>query len=223
MTTRLVEYLPKIILPAVLSTLKMLLISFILSLLFGFGLASILVYTHPENGLKANKRLYILIDFFIGLVRSFPVIILMVALTPLTKLIVGTSIGEIAAVVPITFATTPVVARNVENILLEIDRNVILAAKSFGASNIQILTKVMYPEALPSLISSLTSILIMCLGTTTIAGAIGAGGLGAAALNYGYQRFDNIVMYTIVLILFLIVLAIELLGKYLYKKNNKRN
>lgn len=221
MSTRLMEYLPRIIIPAVFSTLKMLIISFFFSLFFGFILGSVLVYTHPSKGLKPNKKIYRFIDIIIGLIRSFPVIILMVALTPITKMIVGTSIGEIAAVVPITFATTPVVARNIENILLEIDRNVVLAAKSFGANNWQILSRVMYPEALPSIISSLTSILIMCLGTTTIAGAIGAGGLGAVALNYGYQRFDNVVMYTIVFLLFLIVLLIEILGKQLYKKTNK--
>ena len=218
MPTRLFEYLPKIILPAIFSTFRMLVISFVFSGIIGIVLASILVYTHPIRGLKPNKGLYRLIDFIIGMIRSFPVIILMVAITPLTKAIVGTSIGEKAAIVPITFATTPIVARTIENILLEVDNNVVLAAKSFGASNFQILSMVLYPEALPSIISSLTSILIMCLGTTTIAGVIGAGGLGAVALNYGYQRFDNVVMYTIVFILFIFVILIQFFGNYLYKK-----
>lgn len=221
MTTRLLEYLPKIIIPAVLSTFKMLIISFLFSVIFGIIIGSLMVYTHPVRGLKSNKNIYKPIDFFIGMIRSFPVIILMVAVTPITKFIVGTSIGESAAIVPIVFATTPLVARNIENILLEVDKNVILASKSFGASNFQILKMVLYTESLPSIISSLTSILILCLGTTTIAGVIGAGGLGAVALNYGYQRFDNVVMYAIVLILFLFVILIQYLGNTLYKKTNK--
>lgn len=221
MTTRLLEYLPKIILPAVLSTFKMLTISFMLSVIIGVILGSAMVYTHPIKGLKPNKKIYKLIDFLIGMIRSFPVIILMVAITPITKAIVGTSIGEAAAIVPITFATTPIVARSIENILSEVDRNVVLAAKSFGASNFQILKMVLFSESLPSIISSLTSVLILCLGTTTIAGVIGAGGLGAVALNYGYQRFDNAVMYTIVLILFLFVILIQSVGNAIYKKINK--
>lgn len=221
MNTRLFDYLPQIIIPAIFSTFKMLIVSFVFSLVLGLILASILVFYNPDKGLKPNRILYNVVDFIIGAIRSFPVIILMVAISPLTKYIVGTSIGEKAAIVPITFATTPIVARNIENILSEVDGSVVIAARSFGASNIQILTKVMYPESLPGIVSSLTSILIMCLGTTTIAGAIGAGGLGAVALNYGYQRFDNIVMYTIVFILFIFVLLIQGLGNVFYKKINK--
>lgn len=221
MSTRLMEYMPKIILPAIVSTFKMMIFSFIISLFLGFILGSVLFFTHPKRGLKPNKLVYKLVDLFINIIRSFPVIILMVALTPLTKLIVGTSIGEIAAIVPITFITTPIIARNIEGILLGVDEEIVVASKSFGTPNLKILYMVMYPEVIQNIVLSMTSVLIMCLGTTTIAGAIGAGGLGAVALNYGYQRFDNAVMYTVVFILFIFVFLIQIFGDLMYKKLNK--
>lgn len=221
METRLLEYIPKIIIPAIFETLKMLSFSFLTSVLLGGLVSVVLVYSHPFKGLKPNKVLYNVIDIMLNLLRAFPVIILIVAITPLTKIIVGTSIGSTAAIVPITLATAPFVAKNLENVMLEVYYNKIIAAKSFGASNFQILREVLFLESLPSVISTLTTISIMTLGTTAIAGAIGAGGLGSVALNYGYQRFDNAVMYTIVVILALIVTIIQLLGNFIYRKADK--
>lgn len=215
------DYIVPIVIPAIKATFKMLIFSFLLSSILGILMGSILIYTH-KDGLKPNKFIYKALNFILGLIRSFPVIILIVAITPITKMIVGTSIGSTAALVPITVATTPLIAKNVENVIMEIDRNVILAAKSFGATNMQILYRVLFPEAVPSLISSLTLVAIICLGTTTVAGAIGAGGLGSIALNYGYQRFDNKVMYSIVLILFIIVAIIQFIGRKSYERFNKK-
>ena len=216
-STRLFEYIPKIIIPAVFATLRMLFFSMLISVIAGTIIGIILVITGSPD-LKENKKVYGIISFFVNTIRAFPVIILIVAITPLTKLIVGTSIGEQAAIVPLSIAATPVIARLIQNSFDEVDRNLIIAAKSFGASTTQIIFKVLFVEALPSVISGLTTTTILFLGSITLAGAVGAGGLGAVALTYGYQRFDDAVMYTIVFILCILVFLIQGTGSLLYKK-----
>jgi D-methionine transport system permease protein len=156
------------------------------------------------------------------MIRSFPVIILIVAMSPITKVLVGTSIGEKAAIVPLTLAAFPVIARQIEASLLEVNPSVVLAARSFGAGDLQILSKVMFVEALPSIISGMTTITILFLASTTLAGAVGAGGLGAVALTYGYQRFDDVMMYAIVGLLFIMVLLIQGIGELLYRNSKKQ-
>jgi D-methionine transport system permease protein len=215
--TRLFEYLPKIILPAFWATLEMLFFSMLFGLILGFLTALALILTSP-HGLSPNQKIYKIMDFIVNLVRSFPVIILIVAVTPLTRMIVGTSIGGKAAIVPLTLAAFPVIARLIETSLLEVNPSIIQAAKSFGASNMQIIFKVMLVEALPSVASGVTFTIIQFLAATTMAGAVGGGGLGAVALTFGYQRFDDIMMYAIVLILCLMVLAIQYSGAFIYRK-----
>jgi D-methionine transport system permease protein len=219
-TTRLFEYLPKVIAPAVGATVRMLFFSMLFGFIIGTFVAILLVLTSPY-GLKPNKRFYGVLSFIINMIRSFPVIILIVAISPLTRAIVGTSVGEKAAIVPLTLAAFPVIARYMEASLQEVDANVVLAAKSFGASNGQIIFKVLFTEALPSIISGLTTTAILFLASTTLAGAVGAGGLGAVALTYGYQRYDDAMMYAIVLILFVMVLVIQGVGELLYRKVKK--
>lgn len=214
---RVMKYLPKIIMPSILSTIRMLFNSMFLALVIAVILAVVMVVTSPE-GLKPKKGLYKILDFIINTIRSFPILILIVAITPFTKWIVGTSVGETAAIVPLTIAAVPILTRMLESALLEVDKDVITAAKSFGASNMQIVFKVMFVEALPSIVSGLTTTAIIFLGTTTVAGAVGAGGLGAVGLTYGFQRFDDAIMYTIVLILFVLVQIIQTIGKFTYKK-----
>ena len=216
-STRLFEYIPKIIIPALFATLRMLLFSMIISVIFGTVIGIILTVT-GSGDLKENKKIYGIVSFLVNTIRAFPVIILIVAITPLTKLIAGTSIGEQAAIVPLSIAATPVIARLIQNSFDEVDRNLIIAAKSFGASTMQIIFKVLFVEALPSIISGLTTTTILFLGSITLAGAVGAGGLGAVALTYGYQRFDDAVMYTIVFILCILVFLIQGTGSVLYKK-----
>ena len=216
-STRLFEYIPKIIVPALFATLRMLLFSMLISVIFGTIIGIILTVT-GSGDLKENKKIYNTVGFFVNTIRAFPFIILIVAITPLTKFIVGTSIGEQAAIVPLSIAATPVIARLIQNSFDEVDRNLIIAAKSFGASTIQIIFKVLFVEALPSIISGLTTTTILFLGSITLAGAVGAGGLGAVALTYGYQRFDDAVMYTIVFILCILVFLIQGTGSLLYKK-----
>ena len=216
-STRLFEYIPKIIIPALFATLRMLLFSMIISVIFGTVIGIILTVT-GSGDLKENKKIYGIVSFLVNTIRAFPVIILIVAITPLTKLIAGTSIGEQAAIVPLSIAATPVIARLIQSSFDEVDRNLIIAAKSFGASTKQIIFKVLFVEALPSIISGLTTTTILFLGSITLAGAVGAGGLGAVALTYGYQRFDDAVMYTIVFILCILVFLIQGTGSLLYKK-----
>ncbi|MCB2215832.1 MAG: ABC transporter permease [Desulfobulbaceae bacterium] len=220
-TTRLFEYMPKIILPAVSATVRMLLFSMILGLIIGTLVAIVLVLTSP-HGLKPNPRVYKVLGFIVNMIRAFPVIILIVAISPLTRAIVGTSIGEKAAIVPLTLSAFPVIARYIEASILEVDPNLILAARSFGASDRQIIFRVLFPEAMHSIVSGLTTTSILFLGATTLAGAVGAGGLGAVALTYGYQWFDDVMMYAIVLILFVMVLVIQGGGEFIYRKQKEK-
>ena len=209
-----------IILKAFNETVFMTFYSTIFSVIFGFILAVILTIS-AEDGLRPNKVVYKILDVIINILRSFPFIILMVFIIPLTRVIVGTSIGKEAAIVPLTFAAAPFVARIIESSLREVDKGVIEAAKSFGASDFQIVFKVMLKEAVPSIVSGLTLTIISIIGYSAMAGTVGGGGLGYLAVSYGYQRFQKDVMIITVIILIIIVQALQMLGNYLYKKLNK--
>lgn len=206
-----------LIAPAIVATLKMLLISSILSTFFGFFVGVALTVTE-KGGLCENKVVNRILDFVVNMIRSFPFIILMISIIPLTRLIAGTSIGETAALVPLTVACTPFMARIFQNSFKEIDPALIEAAQSFGASKIQIITRVMLKEAVPAIISGLCLGIINLLGCTAMAGAIGAGGLGAVALTYGYQNFNQKIMYSIVVVLIILVAFIQYFGDWIYKK-----
>ena len=209
-----------IILKAFNETVFMTFYSTIFSVILGFILAVILTIS-AEDGLRPNKVVYKILDVIINILRSFPFIILMVFIIPLTRAIVGTSIGKEAAIVPLTFAAAPFVARIIESSLREVDKGVIEAAKSFGASDFQIVFKVMLKEAVPSIVSGLTLTIISIIGYSAMAGTVGGGGLGYLAVSYGYQRFQKDVMIITVIILIIIVQALQMLGNYLYKKLNK--
>ncbi|WP_300386729.1 methionine ABC transporter permease, partial [Clostridium sp.] len=183
-----------ILLKAFKQTLTMVSFSTIFSVLLGGILAIILVMTGPK-GLRENKGLFKILDGIINILRSFPFIILMVAIIPLTRVIMaGKSTGTPAAIVPLTIAAAPFVARIIEGALKEVDNGVIEAAKSFGASDFQIMFKVMFKEAIPSIISGLTLAIINIIGYSAMAGSIGAGGLGDLAIRYGYQRYQTDIM-----------------------------
>jgi D-methionine transport system permease protein len=211
------KYFDGIIAPSIFATLRMLTASMVLSFIFGFAVAVLLILYGPQ-GLRPAPQKYKIIDFVVNSIRSFPIIILIVAISPITRVIVGTTIGETAAILPLTIAATPFMARILENSLLAVDRQLIEAARSFGASDWQIITKVMVKEAMPSIVSGTTLSTITFLSATTLAGAVGAGGIGAVALNYGYQSFNNTVLYTSVVILFIMVQVIQTTGDWLYKK-----
>ncbi|AGZ81820.1 methionine ABC transporter permease [Campylobacter fetus] len=212
--------IPKLLLEATIDTLYMTFISTFLAFMIGLGLAIILVLTKP-NGLKPNKGIYNSLDLIVNVLRSFPFIILIIVLFPFTKFIVGTSIGTSAAIVPLTIGSAPFIARLIENAMNEVDYGVIEAALSYGASKTQILFKIMFIEALPSIINAITLTLIVVIGFTAMAGAVGGGGLGDVAMRYGFQRFRPDIMAYTVIILIIMVQLIQSVGNLLYKITKK--
>lgn len=210
----------KEILTAIQDTAVMVLFSMIFATILGFIPAIILTLT-AKDGLKPNKTIYGILDFIINILRSFPFIILMVVLFPLSRILVGTSIGVKAAIIPLTIGTAPFIARIIENALREVDKGIIEAAKSFGATDFQIIFKVLLKEAIPSIVSGLTLTVISVIGYSAMAGAIGAGGLGDVAIRYGYHRNDKQVLIITVILLIIIVQVLQSLGNYLYKRLSK--
>ncbi|GAA0723426.1 ABC transporter permease [Clostridium malenominatum] len=209
-----------ILIPALKDTLFMVSYSTIFAVIIGFILSIILVVTE-EKGLKPNKFIYGILDLLINVLRSFPFIILMISIIPLTKLIAGKSIGRVAAIVPLTIGAAPFVARVLESALKEVDPGLIEAAKSFGATNIQILFKVMLKEAFPSIIRGIILTIINLIGYSAMAGTIGAGGLGHVAISYGYNRFKPDIMIYTVIVLIILVQCIQSFGNVVYKNLNK--
>ena len=210
----------EIIVKALIETLKMVFVSTTFSVILGF-IPAIIITVTARDGLKPNRIIYNILDFIVNTLRSFPFVILMVIVVPLTKLIAGKSIGTEAAMVPLTIAAAPFVARIIESSLREVDKGVIEAAKSFGASNMQIIFKVMLKEAIPSIVSGITLTIISIVGYSAMAGAIGGGGLGDVAIRYGYQRFQTDMMVATCIILIVIVQALQILGNYFYNKLSK--
>jgi D-methionine transport system permease protein len=154
--------------------------------------------------------------------RSTPFIILVVAIIPFTRLVAGTSIGTNAATVPLTVAATPFIARLIEGAIREVDQGLIEAARAFGASPLQIVLKVLVPEALPGIVTGLTLAIVSLLGFSAMVGAVGGGGLGDLGIRYGYQRFMPDVMAAVVVVLILLVQAVQSLGDRLARRLNKR-
>ncbi|MDF0606516.1 ABC transporter permease [Neisseriaceae bacterium TC5R-5] len=202
-------------------TMLMLGIGLSAAVLLGGPLGIILYLTQPQQ-LFAHRTINGILGWLINLVRSFPFIILMFSLGPITGLLVGTTIGPIAASVPLAFAAIPYFARLVEQTLREIPRGVIEAAEAMGASPIQIIFKVLLTEARSGLISSFTILTISFLGYTAVAGVVGGGGIGDLAVRYGYYRYQTDVMVAMVLLLVVLVQLIQLLGNRLASKLDKR-
>ena len=205
---------------AIIETLQMVSITLILGSVGGIHLGILLVITNG-TGIIKNKLLCSLINNVINIVRSLPFIILLVAIVPLTRLIVGTSIGTKAAIVPLIIYIIPYIARLVENSLLEVNKGIIEAAEAMGATTFQIIWHFLLPEALGSLILSLTTAAIGLIGATAMAGTVGGGGIGDIAISYGYQRFDTKVTIITVVILIVFVQAIQNLGNLLSRKVRK--
>ncbi|PRX32517.1 D-methionine transport system permease protein [Orenia metallireducens] len=201
----------------ILQTAYMVSVSMLLASLFGIPLG-IGVVVSEEGNILENKAINLILSTFINITRSIPFIILMVALIPLTRIIVGTSIGTSAAVVSLTIGAVPFIGRIVEGALKEVDGGVIEAAQAMGANPWEIISKVLLPEALPSLVLGLTITAISLIGYSAIAGAIGAGGLGDIAIRYGYHRFQTDVMIKTVVLLVVIVQIIQNLGTYLARR-----
>ena len=187
------------------------------SVILGFIPAIVLVLTAPD-GLKPNKIIYQILDFIVNTFRSFPFIILLILVIPVTRAIVGTSLGSTAAIVPLTISAIPFVARVIESALRSVDPGLIEAAKSFGASDIQIIFRVYFKEAFPSIISGIILTMISIVGYTAMAGSVGGGGLGDVAIRRGYQAYNLKYLFVTSIILIVIVQIIQNIGNYLYKK-----
>ncbi len=200
-----------------LETLLMVGVSGALGAAVGIPLG-ILLYTTASGGIRPAGAFNKPLGWIVNAVRSTPFIILLVAIIPLTRLIAGTSIGTTAAIVPLTIAAAPLIARLVETSLREVDKGLIEAAQSMGATDLQIITKVLVPEALPGIIAGLTIALVALVGASAMAGAIGGGGLGDMGIRYGYQRFMPEVMLAVVVILIAFVQSIQSLGDWLVRR-----
>ena len=197
-------------------TVLMVLASALFSALIGIPLGVALHVTKPGQ-ILARPRLQVLLGTLVNIGRSVPFIILLVAIIPFTRLIVGTSIGTIAAIVPLTVGAIPFVARLIEGALIEVPFGLQEAAQAMGAKPLQIVQKVLLPEALPGIINAITITLVTLVNYSAMAGAIGGGGLGDVGIRYGYQRFDPAIMLITVVILVLLVQLIQGLGDRLVK------
>lgn len=202
------------LLQALYETLYMVSIALFLGAVIGIPLGVLLVITRKQ-GIWPNIVIHQVLNPIINILRSLPFIILLIAIVPFTKLVVGTSIGTTAAIVPLTVYVAPYIARLVENSLLEVDEGIIEAAKAMGASPLQIIRYFLIPEALGSLVLAITTAIIGLIGSTAMAGAVGGGGIGDLALVYGYQRFDTTVIIITVIVLVIIVQVIQTLGNVL--------
>lgn len=214
------EIFVKVLFPALGYTLSMVIQSTIYAIILGFVPAIILVITNPK-GLHPNKPIYMALDFIVNILRSFPFLILMIAIIPVTRFIVGTSIGTAAAIVPLSIGAAPFATRVIENALMEVDPGVIEAAKSFGCSTYQVIFKVMLKEALPSIVQGITLTIISIVGYSAMAGTIGGGGLGDVAMKYGYYRYQTDVMIYTVILLILVVQLFQSIGNIFYKHLTK--
>ncbi|MCH2004147.1 methionine ABC transporter permease [Acinetobacter ursingii] len=215
------DQLIDLLLTGTLDTLIMVGVSALLAFLIGLPLAVILVST-SENGIYPSQTINQPIGWLINVTRSIPFLILMVALIPLTRWIVGTSYGVWAAVVPLTLAAIPFFARIAEVSLREVDQGLIEAAQAIGCNRQQIIWHVLLPEALPGIVAGFTVTIVTMINSSAIAGAIGAGGLGDIAYRYGYQRFDLTVMFAVIVVLIVLVMLIQATGDTLSQQLDKR-
>lgn len=211
-----------LLIPAFMETLYMVFFATIFSVVIGLPLGLLAVITgrgHIMEMPRVNKVLDMLINVF----RSFPFIILMILVLPLSRIIVGTTIGSTASIVPLSISAAPFVARIVEGAVKEVDNGLLEASKSLGASRRKVIFKVLLPESMPSLIHGLTITVISLVGYSAMAGAIGGGGLGDLAIRYGYQRFRVDIMIVSVVSIILMVQGIQFTGnKLVYNINRKR-
>ena len=186
-------------------------LSGLMSFVFGIPLGVLLYITKPGR-FMANPVINTVLGIVVNATRSVPFIILMVAIIPLTRLLVGTSIGTTAAIVPLTLAAIPFVARIAEGAINEVPGGLIEAAQAMGATPMQIITRVLLPEARPGLINGMTITLVTLVGYSAMAGAIGGGGLGDLGIRYGYQRFDGVIMLATVVVLIVLVQLVQSVG-----------
>jgi len=211
----------RLIIDATAETLTMVAVAASLGTVLGLPLGVFLA-TSGRGELLAAPLANVVLGAIVNATRSTPFIILVVAIIPFTRLIAGTSIGTAAAIVPLTVASTPFIARLIETAIREVDQGLVEAARAFGASPLQIILKVLIPEALPGIVLGLTLAVVSLLGFSAMVGAVGGGGLGDLGIRYGYQRFMPDVMAVVVVVLIVLVQAVQTLGDRLARRLNKR-
>lgn len=217
-----VEILQSELLLAIWETFYVTVLATAFSIVLGLPLGVLIVAGEEGGVLPLPKPVLSVINIVINLLRSVPFLILMILVFPLTRLIVGTVVGTVASIVPLVIAAAPFVARLVESSLREVNPNIIETAQSMGASPFQIITKVMIPESIPSLISNFTIAITTVLGYSAMSGIIGGGGLGKIAINYGYYRYKYLVMAIAVIFLIILVQIFQAIGTKLSVKSDKR-
>ena len=220
MFDRILEVLPEIGV-AMGQTLTMLLVAIPLAVLLGTPLG-VLLYTIGPNGLKHRPKLHRVLDGLVNLLRSFPFLILLIAIIPVTRFIVGTTIGTAAVIVPLTLNAIPYFARFVEQNLSQLGGGVVEAARSMGASRSQIVRDVLIVEAKPGLVSSITIMTVSFISYSAMAGLVGGGGIGDFAIRYGYNRYETPLMITAIVLMILLVTIVQLGGSYVARRLDKR-
>lgn len=211
------QFTKELILPAALDTIRIVFLVVIIGYTLGF-LVGCVLFIYSPNGLNPNNKIYKITNLFVNIVRSIPILILIVAMIPFTRAVLGTSVGPNAVVIPLAFAAIAFIARYLETILNSVDRQTIEAARSYGASNKDIMRYIVVTESIPGMVSTLTLATINNIAGSTIAGAVGGGGIGSIAINYGYQSFNNTVLYTSVVLLYLMVQVVQSVGNRISEK-----
>lgn len=206
-----------IMLGALKQTIYMVFWSTLLSVIIGLIPAVVLTLTAPD-GLRPHKAIYEVLSFIVNVFRSFPFIILLVILIPFTRMIVGKAIGTTASIVPLTVSAIPFIARVFENALRETDPGVIEAARSFGATDFQIILRVYFKESVPRLLNGVVLLIISLIGYSAMAGTVGGGGIGDIAIRYGYQQYNTEYLVVCSIILIIFVQLIQTVGNTMYKK-----
>jgi D-methionine transport system permease protein len=212
---------PELFINATLQTLLMVGVSAAVAFIAGVPIAVVLTTAAP-GGIDPRPGVHRVLGSVVNVLRSAPFIILLVALIPFTRWVVGTSIGLWAAVVPLSIASTPFFARMVEVSLREVDRGLVEAAQAMGCRRWHIVRHVLLPEALPGIVAGFTLTVVTMIGSSAMAGAVGGGGLGDLAIRYGYQRFDTVVMIEVIVLLILLVGGVQWTGDVVARRLNKR-
>ena len=210
-----------LVLPSTLETLYMVILSAHLAVVIGLPLA-ILLFIIRDDGLNPIPGLYRVLDVIINILRTFPFIILMIVVLPLSSIIVGTKIGTTAAIVPLTISAFPFITRLFEQEFTNVPKGLIDAAKSMGSTNGEIVTKVLIPESMPGIVAHVTNLMIMLVGYSAMAGTIGGGGLGNLAIRYGYYRREESVLWIAVLVIVIIVQLMQWIGTKISTSINKK-
>ncbi|WP_419963180.1 methionine ABC transporter permease [Pantoea vagans] len=206
----------ELLLNATGETLYMVLLAALFTVAIGLPVGVLLFLTRPQ-GILPNSTISLLLNALVNTGRALPFVVLLIALIPFTRLLVGTTLGSTAAIVPITLGAFPFFARIVENALDEVDRGRIEAVVSMGGTLWHIVSRVLLPEALPALVAGVTLTIVMLIGFSAMAGVVGGGGLGDLAIRYGYQRFDNQIMAATIVVLLALVMLIQKLGDRLVR------